>query len=83
MARNFKHRRPAKPEQDKMVFAVLRALRGLSNKEASDKSGLSPGTISKWRTRRTRYPHHISYTMALKAAKLRFAIVDDEGNEIK
>jgi transcriptional regulator with XRE-family HTH domain len=83
MARNFKHKRPAKPERDKMVFKVLHVLRGLTNKEVAEKSGLSPATISKWRTRRTRYPQTVSYEMALKAVKLHLTIVDSSGHEVE
>lgn len=83
MARKFKHTGPQRPEKDRMVFRVLRLLRGMKTAEAARKSGLSPSTISKWRTRRTRYPQHQSYDMALKAVKCRFEIVDEDGNVVE
>ena len=53
---NFKFQRPAKPEADKVVFDLMRAMRGFSDADIARDSWLSPGTISKIRTRRTRYP---------------------------
>lgn len=83
MARPFKHKGPQRPDRDKMVFRILRLLRGQKTSEIARKSGLSPGTISKWRTRRTRYPQHTSYEMALRAVNYRFEIVDENGNVVE
>jgi transcriptional regulator with XRE-family HTH domain len=80
---NYKFKKPRKPEADDMMFRVLRALRGHTNKDISQLSGLSPSTIGKWRQRKTRYGQHVSYMMALKAVKARFEILDDEDKIIK
>lgn len=83
MARRYKFKKPARPERDQMVFRILRLMRGITTTEMSRQSGLSSSTISKWRTRRTRYPQHTSYEMALKALKYRFQIVDKDGNPVE
>lgn len=67
MSRCRRHR----PERDRMVFAVLRLIRGKSHKEAAGKSGVSPQTITKWRTPvasgGTRFPQFYTLDQVLRA----------------
>ncbi|MTV47250.1 hypothetical protein GM528_13050, partial [Streptococcus pneumoniae] len=44
-----KYKRAHRPERDRMMFNVLRAIRGKSNSEVAQASGISAQTIAKWR----------------------------------
>ena len=80
--RNFRHKRPRKPDSDKVVFELLRLMRGRTNARIARQTYVAPSTISKLRTRRTRYPTHITVVGILKALGLRYAVVDDDGVEV-
>ena len=78
MARPFKFKRAYTNAQKELVIEVLGLIRGLSNSEAARECGLSNGTVSKWRTRRTKCP---SLSSALKVALANgrtLKIVDEE-----
>lgn len=70
MARN-KRQRAHKPERDRIIFQVLRAVRHLSAQEIAQKSGVSIGTIYNWRNGATLYPRadtlaHVARIVGMK-----------------
>lgn len=67
MAKPFKHKKPAKPKEDRKVFVLMRLMRGYTTAEIADKAGLSRSCISKIRTRRTRYPQGLTIDRVLNA----------------
>lgn len=75
MKRTTTHR----PERDRMVFAVLRAIKGKSPTEAVKGTYVSPSTVAKWRLRiedgGTRYPQHHTMAAVARAAGLEFQLV--------
>jgi len=77
MAINFKHRRPAKPEQDKAVFELMRAMRGMRTCDIYKKLPyhLANATIYKIRNRRTRYPSHMTCAAIAAALGMKYELV--------
>lgn len=73
MAKNFKFKRPQRPEHDRVVFDLLRAMRGNRTCDLARQSFLSPGTISKLRTRRTRYPQHMTVVEIYRSLGMSYA----------
>lgn len=69
-----------RPERDRAMFAVLRAIRGKSNAEAAAGSGISPQTIRLWRLTveagGTRFPQFYSLNQVAKAHGLEFKLVE-------
>lgn len=61
-----KMKAPSRPDRDRMVFEVLRAIKGKSAAEVARKTYVSPQTIRNWRkVNGTRYPQ--AHTMAAVA----------------
>lgn len=81
MARPFRHKRPRKPEADAAVFKLLRVMAGRTTAEIARKTWVSPSTISKLRTRRTRYPQHATYAEILRALGYDYVIVPKDGSD--
>ena len=78
---------PVRPERDRMVFDVLRAIRGQSPKEVAARTWVSPSTIRKWRlpleSGGVRYPRHATLAAVARTAGLEFRLIrvnrmDDE-----
>lgn len=63
--------KPEKPHRDRLVFHVLRLIRGQTHSSAARAAGLSPSTISRLRkgvkAGGTRYPQAITITLILNA----------------
>lgn len=83
MAKIFKFKRAYTAQQKEIVIKILQLLRGMNNSEAARECGVANGTVSKWRTRRTKCP---SMTSALKVAAamgctLKIVDGDDERDE--
>ena len=74
MARN-KRQRAHKPERDRIIFQILRAVRHLSAQEIAQKSGVSIGTIYNWRNGTTLYPRINTLAAVARIAGLKFALV--------
>lgn len=66
-------------EKDRLVFEVLRSVRGLSNSEAAG-TACSPATIRNWRlplsSGGTRYPRAITLNAVLHAHGKKLGVVD-------
>ncbi len=66
-------------EKDRLVFEVLRSVRGLSNTEAAG-DAVAPGTIAAWRRPLrdggTKYPRAISLNAVLHAHGKKLGVVD-------
>ena len=75
---NFRFKRPAKPESDKAVFELMRAMRGYSNADIYKRLPfhLAKSTIANIRTRRTRYPSHITCVAVARAVGMRWELVE-------
>lgn len=82
MARNFKHKRPGRPEQDKIVFELMRAMRSEKTADLARAAGVSHSTISKIRTRRTRYPQHWTVVRVMQALGMKqlWVPIEDEAD---
>lgn len=69
-----------RPERDREVFRVLRAIRGRTPEDVAKKAGISPSTIRKWRMSvadgGTRYPQHYTLAAVARAAGLRYELVE-------
>lgn len=76
--RRFVHTRPGRPERDKAVFELLRAMRGLRNCEIAKKTFVSPSTISNLRTRRTRYPQHLTMVAIAEAIGMQYTLTEKQ-----
>lgn len=72
--------RQMRPERDRAIFAVLRAIRGKSNAEVAASSGVSAQTIAKWRapvaTGGTKFPQLWTMNQVAKAHGLEFRLVE-------
>lgn len=79
MKRKIVHR----PERDRAMFQVLRAIRGMKPSEVSARSGISPATITNWRrpvaNGGTRYPQFWTLNQVAKSCGLEFKLVDTTG----
>lgn len=68
-----------RPTRDQEIFAVLRAIRGMSPKDVSQKTYVSASTIRNWRRPvnqgGTRYPQHHTLAAVAKIAGLEFKLV--------
>ncbi len=83
--RNLKElQKPERPERDQEVFALLRALKGMSAAEISRESirrgrYVSAATIANWRKSPsnggTRYPQRFTMDAAARVVGLRFKLV--------
>jgi hypothetical protein len=73
--RQFKHR----PERDRAIFDLLRAISHLSPAEIQRKTKISAQTIRNWRKPvsrgGTRYPQHWTMVQAARAAGLVYALM--------
>lgn len=69
-----------RPDRDRALFAVLRAIRGKSNAEAAKGSGVSAQTIAKWRLTvaagGTRFPQFYTMNAVARANGLEFRLVE-------
>ena len=78
-----KYKRAARPERDRVVFQVLRSIRGISNADVARASGISAQTVAKWRapiaSGGTRFPQFWTLNRVAKAHGLEFKLlpVDD------
>lgn len=72
--------REMRPERDRALFAVLRAIKGLTNAEAAKGSGVSPQTIALWRrpvsVGGTKYPQFWTLNQVARAHGLEFKLVE-------
>ena len=75
---NFKHKRPPKPEADRAVFELMRAMRGWKTADIYRKLPfhLANSTIAKIRNRRTRYPSHLTGVAIARAVGLRYELCE-------
>jgi transcriptional regulator with XRE-family HTH domain len=71
----FKRQRVHKPERDRIIFQVLRAVRHLSAQEISQKSGVSVGTIYNWRNGTTLYPRVNTLASVARVAGMKLELV--------
>jgi hypothetical protein len=66
-------------EKDRLVFEVLRSVKGLSNTEAAS-TACAPATIAAWRRplsqKGTRYPRAITMNAVLHAHGKKLGVVD-------
>lgn len=82
MAKNFKHKRPANPKSNNLVFSVLHACRGSTSAQLARETGLAHSTVSKLRTRRTRYPRLETAYLLLKAVGFEIVLVEAKTNKL-
>lgn len=65
-----------KPERDREIFKVLRAIRGRNASEVAAKCRISAQTIRNMRSGRTRYPQHYTLSEIARAAGLRYTLIE-------
>ncbi len=76
---NFKFKKPLKPREAKITFALLRVIRDFSAKELAEQGGVARSTVYKLRNRRTRNPSGNTLEKLADVAGLTLAFVNDEG----
>lgn len=78
---------PQRPERDRMIFDVLRAIKDQSPREIARQTWVSPQTVRKWRLPLdkggVRYPRHATLAAVARTAGLEFRLIrvnrmDDE-----
>lgn len=72
---NFRFKRPQRPEADRVVFELMRAMRGHKTSDIWKRTFLCQSTISKIRTRRTRYPTHLTCSAIAAAIGMKWELV--------
>lgn len=69
-----------RPERDRAIFSVLRAMRDRSPKDIAAKAGVSPQTIAKWKRPvaqgGTRYPQFWTLNRVANACGMEFRLCD-------
>lgn len=79
MTNYAKSRRPHRPERDRMIFEVLRAIRNQTDREVAAKTYVSPSTIRNWRNNTTRYPQHHTLSAVAATVGMEFKLVRKDG----
>lgn len=74
-----------RPERDRAMFAVLRAIRGKSNAEVSHASGISAQTIANWRapvaSGGTKFPQFWTLQQVAKAHGMEFKLIESSDDQ--
>lgn len=75
MKTKSKRRTAHRPERDRAIFEVLRAIRDRKSSEVAGKTYVAASTIANWRSGRTRYPQHHTLAAVAKVAGLEYRLV--------
>lgn len=80
MKTNGRYALPARPERDRLIFEVLRVIKGEKNSVAA-RGAVSPSTIASWRrplsAGGTRYPQALSLDRVLRAHGKKLGITEN------
>ena len=76
-------KKPHRPERDREIFTVLRAIKGRKSSEVASKTYVAATTIQNWRTGKTRYPQHHTLAAVARTAGLKYALVEIEEEGVK
>lgn len=65
-----------RPDRDREIFRVLRAIRGRKSSEVASKTYVAASTIQNWRTGKTKYPQHHTLAAVARTAGLKYELVE-------
>jgi transcriptional regulator with XRE-family HTH domain len=79
--KRFHHQAVHRPERDRNIFKILRAIKGMKSGDVANKTYVAQSTIQNWRTGKTRYPQSHTLSAVAEVAGLKFDLVQIDAKE--
>jgi transcriptional regulator with XRE-family HTH domain len=70
-----------RPDRDREIFRVLRAIKGKKSSEVAKGTYVAASTIQAWRTGKTKYPQHHTLAAVARTAGLKYELVEIEDSD--
>lgn len=64
-----------RPERDRAIFEVLRAIKDMKTGQIARRTYVAASTINNWRNNKTKYPQHHTLAAVARVAGLEYRLV--------